>query len=307
VPIVVSRFLAGMDGQFSLYPSCMVLHLFSMNRAYHRGVAGSAWLWTLVMLISTSALAGDSNQSSLDPTKQTISQGSSSLVAVPNRPTFSTTAEAVQRGVFEVEFGLEAADAHQNFNGLLKFGLLRNLELRFGTDPMLRESGVAGFGDSNAGLKFRFLRQNGAMPTLSALYTATIPSATAGLGAAALGHSVGILVSKDFGRHHLDFNESLQWLGRPEANGFDRNCFTAVAYEHPLTAKIQVMAEIAGYSRANIATPSTLTVLMGMTFAVSPRLVLDGGSYIAAHGNLPRATFFLGTTYSIVDLYHHRR
>jgi hypothetical protein len=119
VPIAVSQFLAGMDGPFLLYPSCMVLNLFSMNRAHHRGVVGSACLWTFVLLISTSALAGDSNQDSLDPTKQTISQGSSSLFAVPNRPTFSTTAEAVQKGVFEVEFGLEAADAHQNFNGLL--------------------------------------------------------------------------------------------------------------------------------------------------------------------------------------------
>ena len=65
------------------------------------------------------------------------------MVAVPNRPTFSTTAEAVQKGVFEIEFGLEAADGHQDFNGLLKFGLLENLELRFGNNPILRDSGVA--------------------------------------------------------------------------------------------------------------------------------------------------------------------
>ena len=41
------------------------------------------------------------------------------LVAVPNRPTLATTAEAVQRGVFEIEYGLEAASGHQNINGLL--------------------------------------------------------------------------------------------------------------------------------------------------------------------------------------------
>ena len=229
------------------------------------------------------------------------------MVAVPNRPTFSTTAEAVQKGVFEIELGLEAADGHQNFNGLLKFGLLENLELRFGNNPILRDSGVAGFGDSGAGLKFRILKQKGALPTLSALYTATIPSATAGLGAGALGHSAGILVSKDFGKHHLDFNETVQWLGRPDANGFDRNYFTALAYAHPVTAKLQFAAEIAGYSRTNRMTPSTLTLLPALTYAVSTRLVLDGGGYIAARGNLPRATFFLGITYSVADLYRHRR
>src|SRR6266852_9101608 len=36
------------------------------------------------------------------------------LVAVPNRPTFASTAETVQRGVFEVEYGFEAAKGHQN-------------------------------------------------------------------------------------------------------------------------------------------------------------------------------------------------
>src|SRR5882762_3922750 len=31
------------------------------------------------------------------------------ITTVPNRPTFATTAETVQRGVFETEFGMEAA------------------------------------------------------------------------------------------------------------------------------------------------------------------------------------------------------
>jgi hypothetical protein len=254
-----------------------------------------------------SARAQDSNQSPSDPAQQTALQGNSSMVAVPNRPTFSTTAEAVQKGVFEIEFGLEAADGHQDLNGLFKFGLLGNLEIRFGNNPIERDSSIAGFGDSSAGLKFRFIRQKGAVPTLSVLYTATVPSATAGLGAGALGHSVGILVSKDFGKHHLDFNESVQWLGRPDGNEDDRDYFTAIAYSHPVTAKLQVEAEIAGYSHANTTTPSTLTILPAVAYAVSPRLVLDGGCYFAAHGNLPRATFFLGITYSVVDLYHHRR
>ena len=259
-----------------------------------------------VGISAISALAQDSNQGAWDP-NQTTSQGGDPIVAVPNRPTFSTTAEAVQKGVFEVEYGLEAADGHQNINGLLKFGLLTNLELRYGNNPIVRDSGVVGFGDSGAGLKLRFIKQKGALPTLSALYTATIPTATAGLGTRTLGHSAGILVSKDFGKHHLYFNESVQWFGRPSATGFDRDYFTAVAYTHALTAKLQATAEIAGFSRANTINPSTLTILLAQTYAVSPRLVLDGGCYIAGRGNLPRATFFLGITYSVVDLYHHRR
>src|SRR5262249_38176096 len=109
------------------------------------------------------------------------------ISAVPNRPTFSTTAESVQAGVFEIEYGFELAYGHQNINGLLKFGATKNLELRFANNPIERDSGVAGTGDSGAGFKYRIIQQKGSRPTFAALYTATIPTATAGGGAGAIG------------------------------------------------------------------------------------------------------------------------
>jgi hypothetical protein len=233
-------------------------------------------------------------------------QSPSTVTAVPNRPTFSTTAESVQTGVFEIEYGIETADGHQNLNGLLKFGLFKNFELRFANIAFERNSSVAGRGDSGAGLKYRFIREKGVWPTISGLYTATIPTTTAELGAGALGHSLGILVSKDFGNNHLDFNESIQWLGRPSLEGFDRDYFTALAYAHPLTGKLGITAEVSGFSRPNKATPAIMTVLPALTYGISSRLVLDGGCYVALHGDLPRVTFFMGVTYSVIDLYHRR-
>jgi len=47
-----------------------------------------------------------------------------------------------------------------------------------------------------------------------------------------------------------------------------------------------------------------MTLLNGATYNLSPRLVLDGGAYIAAYGQLPRFTVFAGVTYSIANLYH---
>ena len=73
---------------------------------------------------------GQSSQGS-DPAQVNPANGPDQITAVPNRPTFSTTAESVQSGVFEIEYGFEASDGHQNINGLLKFGLTKNLELRF--------------------------------------------------------------------------------------------------------------------------------------------------------------------------------
>src|ERR1700730_13922084 len=41
------------------------------------------------------------------------------------------------------------------------------------------------------------------------------------------GHIVDVLVSKDFGKQHFDFNEGVRFLGRPAVGGYDRTYFTA--------------------------------------------------------------------------------
>jgi hypothetical protein len=238
-----------------------------------------------------------------DP-QQEQDQHSGEIAAVPNRPTFASTAETVQRGVFELEYGFEAALGHQNINGLLKWGVLKNLELWFLNNPIERDAGVAGRGDSGAGFKLGIISQKKTVPKIAVLYVATLPTATAGLGAGAFGHSVQLLVSKDFGKHHFDVNEGVQLVGRPGASGYDRNYFTALSYAHPLNGKWGYTGEIAGFSQTNAATPATMTLLLAPTYNLTPRLILDGGAYFAVYGNLPRVTFFGGVTYSIADLYH---
>jgi hypothetical protein len=242
--------------------------------------------------------AQDPNQTDIQNT------GQNEITAVPNRPTIATTAETVQLGVFEIEYGFEAAKGHQNINGLLKWGTFKNLEFWFLNNPIERDAGIAGRGDSGAGFKYKLVSQENARPTISMLYVATVPTATAGVGAGAMGHSVLILLSKDFGKHHFDLNFGPQFLGRPGATGFDRNYFSALSYSYPITKKWGYTSEVAGFSRANAATPATLTVLNAATYNVSPRLVLDCGVFLTVYGNLPRANFIAGVTYSIADLYH---
>jgi hypothetical protein len=266
----------------------------------------------LVLLISvgasTAAGQSEADRSGAAPPPATQSNPAppDEITAVPNRPTFSTSAEAVQPGVFEVEYGFEGGDGHQNINGLLKFGLTKNLELRFLNNPIERDGGVAGRGDSGAGFKYKLFSQKDWKPTFSVLYTATIPTATAGVGVGAVGHSAGFLASKDFGKHHFDFNETAQWLGRPSASGFDRNYFTALAYSHGIRGKWGMTAEIAGYSRTNTATPATMTLMGAATYSFSSRCIFDSGVYVAGYGQLPRVTYFAGVTYSIGDLYPHQ-
>src|SRR5713226_1232188 len=226
------------------------------------------------------------------------------ITAVPNRPTFASTAEMVQRGVFEIEYGFEAAKGHQNINGLLKWGAVKNFELWFLNNPIERDAGTAGMGDSGAGFKYKLFPQKNARPTIAILYVATLPTARPALGAGAIAHLVQILVSKDFGKHHFDVNEGVQFVGRPQLSGFDRTYFTALSYSRPLRGKWGYSGEIAGFSRKNATTPATMTLLNAATYNMSSRLVLDGGAYFAAYGQLPRFTVFAGVTNSVANLYH---
>lgn len=239
-------------------------------------------------------------------TDQTAGASPDQITAVPNRPTFSTTAETVQRGVLEIEFGFEGGAGHQDLNGLLKFGLTKNLEIRFANNPFLRDSGTGDLGDSGAGFKYRFVSQQKLRPTISGLYTVTFPTAGSDLGSGAVGHSLLVLLSKDFGKHHFDVNEGVQFVGRPGASGFDRNCFSAVDYSHPIKGKWAFAVEVAGTTWTSATTPASMTLLGAATYNVSSRFVLDGGVYFAPYGNFPVATGFAGLTYSIADLYHRR-
>jgi len=230
------------------------------------------------------------------------------LVAVPNRPTFASTAETVKPGVFEIEYGMEAAWKHQNINGVLKFGLFKNMELWFTNHHLERDSGVAGVGDSAAGFKYKFYNQTKPLPSISIFYLAEIPTATAAnLGTGAMGHSLQLLVSKDFGKHHFDVNYGPNFVGRPDGSGgFDRQYFSALSYSHPIRGKWAWTGELAGFSRANPENPGSMILLASALYSVSPRLVIDCGGYFGVYGNFPTFTFAAGVTYSVADLYHHR-
>src|SRR3979411_529818 len=63
------------------------------------------------------------------PQNQQKDQNTHEITAVPNRPTFASTAEMVQLGVFEIEFGFEAAKGDQNINGLMEWGGGQDVEV----------------------------------------------------------------------------------------------------------------------------------------------------------------------------------
>ncbi len=240
------------------------------------------------------------------PTQAPEEDNLDAITAVPNRPTLASTAETVQRGVLEIEYGFEGGRGHQNINGVVKFGLCQLLEIRLFNNPVERDGGVAATGDSGAGFKWKVFPQKGARPTFSVLYSAFFPTAGNDLGIGATGHQLLFLASKDFGKQHFDANEGANYLGRVGSNGYDHNYFSALSWSTSFTKKWGATAEIASFSRANRDTPATLTLLAAPSYTLKSWMVLDFGAYYAVYGNYPRWTFFIGVTYAIADLYHGR-
>src|SRR5437867_12078535 len=114
----------------------------------------------LSLLAAGANVRGQTTDTTQTPSQtQQAVQSADEITAVPNRPTFASTAEMVQRGVFEVEYGFEAADGHQNINGLLKWGAVKKLELWFLNNPIERDAAVAGMGDSGSGIKDQITAQ----------------------------------------------------------------------------------------------------------------------------------------------------
>lgn len=244
-------------------------------------------------------------QESAGATSMTVKDA---LVAVPNRPSASTTAETVQRGAFEIEYGTDLASGHQDINTLTKFGLTRYLEVRFANNPFQRDAGIRGFGDSGAGFKYRVFTEHegGNLPSLSVLYMYSSPTATHGLGAGLAAHTLQGLVSDNFGKHHFDLNEGVQFLGRRGTTGYDHSYFAALSYSYAIASRWGWTGEVSGWSKMNATTPSSLSVLTAVTFNVSPRFVLDSGLSFSGYGNLPGPVLVGGVTYSVANLYRRR-
>lgn len=230
------------------------------------------------------------------------------LIATPNRPTVTNTAETTQFGVLEIEFGISSGAQQQSLQGLLKFGLFRDVELDWAANPWQHDASLhyVGVSDNYPGVRWRFLHQAKRKPALTVEYSIKLPTAGPVEGTGQIDHIVTLLASKDLPmRFHVDANLSYAWLGRP-GGGFDHNWLPDSTLTYWLTSKWQVAMEFSGATRANATTPAVTQNLWAVSYALMPRLVLDSAIQFRVTGNVPRVAYLGGFTYSIADLYHRR-
>jgi len=237
-----------------------------------------------------------------------------SIVANPNRPTVANPADITQYGVLELEYGWDRVwpeeNVHQtSFGGLLKFGLLCDVELRWTTtsfqwqtNPSSTESGI---GDNWIGPQIRIYKQTRRVPTIAFGYAAKIPSASSqkGLGSGEVDHALTFLASKDIAGFHFDFNETHFWIGQGSARGFSQNDQLNLAFSHKIRGPLQITGEFYGDTRLDQSTAGFASSLWALTYTIAPRLVIDSGFEAGLTSGGPHRHVFVGVTYSIGNFY----
>lgn len=237
------------------------------------------------------------------------------IVANPNRPTVADPADITQYGVLEVEYGFDHVrglqqERENNLVGLYKFAATCNFEIRWDVETLLRQTagGVTqtGFGDNALGFEYRFHRQSKRIPALSIGYSLKFPSASVakGLGTGKYDHEIRFYASKDILGTHFDFNTAYIFLGRPTGAGTDQLTQVNLAFSHPIYKKLQFTGEFYGNIFYNNSTPAFADALWALTYAVTPRLVVDTGIDHGLNSAAPfHRRYFVGVTYSIADIY----
>jgi Putative MetA-pathway of phenol degradation len=234
----------------------------------------------------------------------------------PNRPTVANPADTTQYGVLELEYGWDhgwpgAGQRFTDAGGLLKFGMLCDVELRWTTTTFLSQtdsSGTqSGFGDNWFGPQIRIYKQTRRVPSIAFSYAVKIPSASMarGLGSGRVDHEITLLFSKDVLGVHFDLNASEFFLGRSGATGFDHTSQFNVAFGHALYKNLQIQGEFYGNTRQNNITPGFVSGLSALVWNITPRLEIDGGVDSGMTYGAPRLRIFAGFTYAIANLYSH--
>jgi hypothetical protein len=121
------------------------------------------------------------------PSAQAAAASGEATDGNPSRPSNSHSAELLSPGLLQLEYGWlrewETAGSRQSaFGDELRFGILRNLEFRWGTSPYVSYAIGAGqqngFGDQFFTGEYHFLNQSAHVPALAASYSIKGPTAS---------------------------------------------------------------------------------------------------------------------------------
>lgn len=230
--------------------------------------------------------------------------------AVPYRPSVSAPAALSAPGWVEVEAGYaheRDGDARrQSLPWTLKLVFTPDWGVRIGGDAWVRQRapGMAarsGVGDTGVVVKRRFAVDEQQAFGLEA--AVVVPTARDGLhaGSGKPDHGLAAIWSADLGAWHVDANVAATRLGAREPGTRRVEWLYAFAVSHPLYERLGAVAELSGTERGGAG--STRQALAALSYAVTPRLVIDAGAARSLKGGPVAWQAFAGFTWTAWQLF----
>jgi len=240
--------------------------------------------------------------------------GAEPITVNPNRPTFATPASTTQVDVIELEFGLQYTLPREGGDVgftpfLLKLGLTRRFELRFGGAGLVRDApsgalAATGFGDCTVGAQWSYLPHGLLGIEQSVQLTMKIPTASSsdGLGTGGVDETLMALFSRDLGAYHADANVLLTWLGHPEG-GAERQPAATLSVSRTLSDRWSATGEVY-WIAASAQNETIVSNIWCVGYKVSSRFVLDSGLDVGLSHGAQKVSFVGGLTYGLGRFRH---
>jgi hypothetical protein len=206
------------------------------------------------------------------------------ITANPGRPAMATSALLTPIGYAQFESGLLFAADSAGFSNrsgdeeTMRVTVSPFLQFIVAAEPLAHtgtgQKSLNQRGDATAGLQMIMMPGHGIKPTISSSYLHLIRMGTASsLDIGGFSNSVLLLASSDLGHLHVDANVFLNETEGPVRRA---QLGEAVAFSHPVTAKLGATAELRHFTEP-LTGGSVYSTLWGASYSVRRNLVIDTG------------------------------
>ncbi len=229
------------------------------------------------------------------------------VVASPSRPMWDGGAVATPCGNLETDYGWQyqpmGMGVHQQIlASSMRYGLNPRTELRWGIVNQIAQRGggvqpLKGIGDQCLSTTYRFLDQGRWRPAMAFSYGMKIPTANPakGFGSGFFDHQFVLLVSRDLGKSHIDFNTVGMLAGGP--HGGEGAAQFGMALSRPASRRLTLILESCGGPQPGTSNRFG-AALAGATYNLRPNLVLDAAYSRQYTAGAPRQMVLAGITWA---------
>jgi hypothetical protein len=265
--------------------------------------AAAAFAWLLLLATAAAALA----QASPAPPQPVPPDP---RAARPERPSVATHAFTVAPGVFELEAGTQrqADGALQNYLALpflMKIGLGPRVQLDIAPGWQRNDEYgrvTAGMTDLVVGVKWRVADDAGVLGTFAIQTTAALPTGSAESGTGTGETAVNLLAisSRTIGPVSLDLNVGYTHRTGDGSAVPTSDWLWTVSTGIPLVGNLGMGAEVYGIpaSSGPAGRPPVVAFLVNLNYAITPRVIVDGGATFDISG-FGETALFGGLTWNI--------